>query len=56
MIKPSDKKTNLRDKAKRDVETFIKAGGEIEIIPSGKRTEASTMKFKYRKKRVKKET
>ena len=54
MIKPSEKKTNLRTKAKKDVETFLKAGGVIEIIPTGKTTEASTMKFKYRKKRIKK--
>ena len=54
MIKPSKKKTKLRKKTITDVETFLKAGGKIDIIPEGETTEASTMKFKYRKKRVKK--
>ena len=52
---PSSKKTKLRKKSDKMREAYLKNGGEVTLIETGRTTAAATMKFKYRKKRVKEE-
>ena len=49
---PMKSKEKIRDKAKKLADEYLKKGGKITEIPEGEVTDAATMKFKYRKKRV----
>jgi hypothetical protein len=49
---PSKSKETIRRKSKKALDKYLKSGGKITEIPEGETTDASTMKFKYRKKRV----
>tara|TARA_R110002074_G_scaffold32139_4_gene89849 strand:- start:164 stop:325 length:162 start_codon:yes stop_codon:yes gene_type:complete len=44
-------KEKIRLMSKKALEEYLKSGGEITEIPEGETTDASTMKFKYRKKK-----
>ena len=48
------RKLDQMAKSKKALEEYLKKGGKITEIPEGEITDAATMKFKYRKKRIKK--
>lgn len=48
---PMKSKEKIRLMSKKALEEYLKSGGEITEIAEGETTDASTMKFKYRKKK-----
>ena len=48
---PTKSKEKIRENANKLRDEYLKKGGKITTEPEGKTTSASTMKFKYRKKK-----